>query len=164
MLVLSRRVGERVVIGSSPGQGMRTVSMRQEHDKLGVLVVDDDPLVRIMVQRTLEQRGFDVWAASNGADAMDLYRSHRQRIDLVLLDVRMPVLDGPHTFDALRSLNPEIRVCFMSGDTGEFSADELIRRGALHVLAKPFHLDHLVEILRSMENQMLAISSTKSPA
>jgi CheY-like chemotaxis protein len=125
--------------------------MRQEHAKPGVLVADDDPLMRIMVQRTLEQNGFDVWAASNGADAMDLYRSHRHRIDLALLDVHMPVLDGPHTLDALRSLNPEVPVCFMSGDTGEYSADELIRRGALYVLAKPFRLGHLVEILRSME-------------
>ena len=125
--------------------------MRQGHDKLGVLLADDEPLMRVMVQRTLEQNGFDVWAVSNGADAIDLYRSHCHRIDLVLLDVRMPVLDGPHTLDALRSLNPEVPVCFMSGDTGEYSKDELIRRGALYVLAKPFRLEHLIEVLRSME-------------
>lgn len=121
---------------------------RQLCDKLGVLVVDDEHLVRIMVQLGLERNGFDVWLAPNGREAIDLYRAHKEDIDVVLLDVCMPGLDGPATLDALRKRNPEVRACFMSGETGSYQLDELVQRGAAHVIAKPFLLGDLANILR----------------
>jgi CheY-like chemotaxis protein len=121
---------------------------RQVHERTGVLVVDDDHLVRIMVRRGLERDGFDVWLASNGREAIRLYRAHRDRIAVVLLDVHMPVLDGPATLDALRSLNPEVPVCFMSGDTGDCDPQEQFRRGATGIIAKPFYINQLANHLR----------------
>src|SRR5258707_543209 len=79
-------------------------TVRQPCAKPGVLVVDDEHLVRIMVQLGLEQNGFEVWPASNGRKAVRLYRTHRESIGVVLLDVRMPGLDGPQTLEALREL------------------------------------------------------------
>jgi CheY-like chemotaxis protein len=114
----------------------------------GVLVVDDDHLVRCMVQLGLERSGFDIWSASNGREAIQLYRAHRESIGVVLLDVRMPGLDGPETLDALRELNPDVRACFMSGDMGGYEPEELRRRGAADVIAKPFLLDELANRLR----------------
>jgi CheY-like chemotaxis protein len=116
--------------------------------KVGVLVVDDDHLVRIMVQLGLERNGFEVWLAPNGREAIELYREQREHIAVVLLDVRLPGLDGPSTLDALRKLHPEVRACFMSGATGDYEPDELIRRGAAYVVAKPFLLNDLANILR----------------
>jgi CheY-like chemotaxis protein len=52
--------------------------------------------------------------------------------------VQMPEIDGPHTLTVLRALDPEVGVVFMSGNTGQYTADELLRRGARHVLQKPF--------------------------
>jgi len=117
-------------------------------DKLGVLVADDEHIVRITVRLGLERIGFDVWLASDGREAIDLYREHRKDIALVLLDVRMPDLDGPQTLDALRELDPEVLVCFMTGDTAPYEPEELTQRGAAFVIAKPFHLDELTNILR----------------
>jgi CheY-like chemotaxis protein len=111
-------------------------------------VVDDDHLVRIMVQLGLERNGFEVWLAPNGCDAIELYREQREHIAVVLLDVRLPGLDGPATLDALRKLNPEVPACFMSGETGDHEPEELIRRGAAYVIAKPFLLNDLANILR----------------
>jgi DNA-binding response OmpR family regulator len=119
-------------------------------EKPGVLVVDDDHLVRIMVQLGLERNGFEVWEASNSREAMRLYRMHRQRIGVVLLDVRGPDLDGLATLDTLRSLDPEVRICFMSVDNRE--PEELRRRGAHYVIAKPFLLDQLANVLRLLAN------------
>ncbi len=65
----------------------------------------------------------------------------------MLLDVRMPGLDGPVTLDGLR-VAPDIPACFMSGDMGDYGAEELIRRGAACVIAKPFRLDRLAAVLR----------------
>jgi CheY-like chemotaxis protein len=111
-------------------------------------VVDDEHFVRSMLQLGLERNGFDVWLAANGREATDLYRLHQDRIAVVLLDVRMPGLDGPGTLDALRELNPQVLACFMSGDAGAYDPQELLQRGAAHVIAKPFHLDPLADTLR----------------
>jgi len=123
-------------------------TVRQFRNKPGVLVVDDEHLVRIMVQLGLERNGFDVWLASNGREAINLYRAHREDIAVVLLDVRMPGLDGPQTLDALRGLNPEVLACVMSGNTGDYEPEELLQRGAAYVITKPFLLDDLAKILR----------------
>jgi CheY-like chemotaxis protein len=127
-------------------------AVQQRSEKLGVLVVDDEDFVRIMVQLGLEHNGFDVWLASNGREAIQLYQTHRERIAVVLLDLRMPVMDGPQTLDALRELNPEVRVCIMSGDMGSDGPEGLRQRGAAHVIAKPFRLDRMANVLRLLAN------------
>ena len=91
-------------------------------EKPGVLVVDDEHIVRIMVQLGLERNGFDVWLARNGREAIDLYRRHAEEIAVVLLDVCMPGLDGLETLEVLRELNPEVLACFMSSETGALPA------------------------------------------
>src|SRR6516165_1997758 len=115
----------------------------QPHDKPGVLVVDDQPFVRCLLQLGLERNGFDVWLAADGREAIRLYRKHRDDIAVVLLDVHMPGLDGPQTLDALRELNPEVRACLMSGDAGIDDPEGLRQRGAARVIVKPFMLEDL---------------------
>jgi CheY-like chemotaxis protein len=100
-----------------------------------------------MLRFGLERQGFRVWLTNNGPEAIDLYQQHREEIDLVLLDVQMPVLDGPQTLDALRRLDPEVRACFMSGASGRYGSEELWDRGALCLFAKPFRIDDLTRIL-----------------
>ena len=115
--------------------------------KPGVLVVDDEHMVRIMVQLGLERNGFEVLLASNGREAIELFQTHRQAIAVVLLDVRMPDFDGVQTLDSLRELDREVPACFMSDDTGTYEPDELLQRGASYVIAKPFQLDELANVL-----------------
>lgn len=124
--------------------------VRQPCKKPGVLVVDEDHLVRIMVQLGLERNGFDVWLARCGREAIDLYGRHTEEIAVVLLDVRVPGLDGLRTLEVLRELNPQVRACFMSGDIGPSKPEELLKHGAAYVIAKPFLLGDLTNILRLM--------------
>jgi len=126
----------------------REPTVRQSRAKPGVLVVDDEHFVRAMVQLSLEQDGFDVWLACSGREAIHLYQKHQDSIDVVLLDVCMRGLDGPETLEALRALNPEVLACFMSGGAGASEAEALLKRGAAHLIAKPFHLDQLANTLR----------------
>jgi len=144
---MRHRAHERVDAPHRNGQ-IAESSARKRHGKPGVLVVDDDRLVRLMVQLGLERNGFDVWLAPNGRAAIDQYREQQERIAVVLLDVCMPGLDGPATLDALRALNADVQACFMSGDLGKYEPEELLQRGAAQVIAKPFQLDHLADILR----------------
>lgn len=116
----------------------------------GILVVDDDDPVRTLLHVGLERHGFQVWLAASGPEALDVYRQHAARIAVVLLDVRMPELDGPQTLRALRQLDAEVCCCFISGHTGDYSEASLLELGAAHVFTKPFHLADIVPILRQL--------------
>src|SRR5262245_11971981 len=80
----------------------------------GVLVVDDEALIRSMLNTGLAQYGFEVRLAASGREAIEIYSRDFSEIDLVLLDVRMPGLDGPQTLARLEAINPNVRCCFMS--------------------------------------------------
>ena len=76
-----------------------------------ILVVDDEPLVLGMVAMMLEEGGHSVMTAGSGADAINLWRSHRGGIDLLVSDVRMPVMDGCTLANALQEESPNLPVC-----------------------------------------------------
>lgn len=102
-----------------------------------LLVVDDDDTLRLVLTRELRKRGFDVYSAGSGAEAVEVYRLVDQ-IDLVLLDVNMPGMSGPDAFDAIRAVDPFVRCCFMTADARPGVRDTLLARGATAVFGKPF--------------------------
>jgi DNA-binding NtrC family response regulator len=120
------------------------------HRKPGVLVVDDDPVLLGLLNAALCKHGFEVWLAASGADAVQVYQRQRARINVVLLDVRMPGLDGPDTLAELQRVNAAVACCFMSGYTGEYTPAELLARGALHFFDKPFRLAEIVRVLAEL--------------
>jgi len=129
------RLPERARLGSIGESAFHTST---PHDKPVVLVVDDEKAVGTMLALALQQNGFVVRLATTSRDAVDLYREHHQSIALVLMDVQMPGIDGPATLTAIQTINPEVRCCFMSGHTGNYAAQELLDKGAVRVLPKPF--------------------------
>jgi CheY-like chemotaxis protein len=122
-----------------------------------VLAVDDSQLMRIMLRRALERAGFQVVLATSGHEAIELYRQYRSAIGAVLLDVQMPDVDGPGTLAALRDMDPGVRVCFVSGNSGEYLPEDLVRRGADVVFFKPYRLADLADVVRRMVNGEPAI-------
>ncbi len=80
-----------------------------------VLVVDDEAFVRKVAQRVLKRAGFEVLLAEDGATAVELFRQHASAIQLVLLDLTMPDMDGEQTFKALRAIDPQVNVVLSSG-------------------------------------------------
>lgn len=96
----------------------------------GVLVVDDEEPIRHLLQVVLHRQGFDVWQAADGLQALRLYDRFRFQIDLVLLDVRMPGMDGPQTLGALKRMNPGICCCFLTGHARKHAEGELQELGA----------------------------------
>jgi CheY-like chemotaxis protein len=114
----------------------------------GILIADDMAFILTLLKFELESRGFKVWVAMDGDDALDLYRKHREEIDVVLLDVLMPGLDGPHTLEALQGLNPDVVACFMTGNAGVYTEDELLDRGAAWIFSKPFRTAEVADLLQ----------------
>jgi len=118
--------------------------------KPGILIVDDEEYVRAILQTWLRQQGFAVWLAADGQEALELYSRHREAIDVILLDVRMPRLDGPETLAAIQQLNPRVRCCFMSGDLGRYTESSLCTAGAAAVIRKPFQLAEVGRLVREL--------------
>jgi CheY-like chemotaxis protein len=115
----------------------------------GILIADDMALLLTLLKFEFESRGFLVWLAVDGDDALDLYRRHREEIDLVLLDVQMPGRDGPHILAALQQLNPDVLACFMTGNASLYAQEELLERGATCVFNKPFRPSEVADRLQS---------------
>jgi DNA-binding response OmpR family regulator len=130
----------------SPSQTDVTPAMNRP----GILIVDDESLIGDLLSHYLELQGFRVLVATSGREAVERYLNERASLDLVLLDVRMPGLDGPATLAALRCLDSQVRCCFMSGDLGTYSTEEILRSGALALFEKPFHQSELAGSLRRL--------------
>jgi CheY-like chemotaxis protein len=122
---------------------------------MGVLVADDEAAIRSMLGVVLQREGWEVWTAENGPRAIELYQRHRDRIAVVLLDVRMPGMDGPATLAELQRINPDVCCCFITGDSGPFTDEELLAAGAVRVLRKPFALDVIINTIRQLARQAL---------
>jgi DNA-binding NarL/FixJ family response regulator len=120
--------------------------------QIGVLVADDQDYIRYTLDRTLRGAGFLVWVAAGGREALDLYRAHPGAIDVVVLDVRMPGMDGPQTLAALREVAPRVRCCFLNGDFGVYTEAQLLAMGAGAVLYKPARPEKLIGAVRLLAN------------
>jgi two-component system response regulator AtoC len=109
----------------------------------GILVVDDDRQVLHLLQIYLRSRGFKVWIASHAQEALETQARHAAELDLVLLDVQLPEVDGPGIMVALQQADAKLRFCFMTGESGRYHPRDLLKMGALEVFAKPFELPAL---------------------
>jgi CheY-like chemotaxis protein len=119
----------------------------------GILLVEDDPRVRAAVQRMLEQLGYRLLTAADGAGALALMAEQRDAIDLVLSDVIMPGLNGPDLMVRLRALRPGLRTLLMSGYTDHAVLDGDLRAAGFAFIQKPFTAATLARKLRDVLDQ-----------
>ena len=115
-----------------------------------ILLVDDEGSLIDLGSQMLEYLGFAVLTAADGLQAVDLYRERGKEIDLVLLDLTMPNMDGARAFDELRQLNPDVRIVLASGYSLEDVAVRFEGKGLDGVLQKPYTFDKLRESLAGL--------------
>jgi len=134
---------------STAGQ-VKKSSERAAESKPGaghtILVVDDEVPLRQAVAFILGQRGYNVLEASDGYQAIDVVKNSSE-VEVVLLDVMMPRLDGLATMKALREFRPELRVIATSGVNHDTRVDALRRMGVQHFLLKPYRNHELLDAL-----------------
>ena len=119
-----------------------------------IMIVDDEPLVLKVGGQMLRALGYEVVCAPGGAEAVDMYREDGQHIDLVLLDMMMPGMDGRECFHALREINPDIKVILSTGFGRDGKAQELLDEGIRGFVQKPYRLAHLsVAIANVLQGQ-----------
>ncbi len=114
-----------------------------------MLLVDDEESVRTLGHRMLTKLGFRVLTAADGEDAVALFERHASEVRGVLLDLSMPRMDGEETFQALRRIDPSVRVLMSSGYDERVIIEQMPARGIAGFIQKPYQLGKLREKLRN---------------
>lgn len=115
-----------------------------------ILLVEDDDVVRNLVRRVLESRGYRVLEARRGAEALDLVRAHGGPLHLLLTDVVMPEMSGRELARHVRGLHPRVRVLYISGYADEEHAHRGVHGPVAGHLSKPFTPEMLQEKVREI--------------
>ncbi len=119
-----------------------------------ILLVDDETRFREACKRLLKARGFEVMDADNGRAALDILSENP--IDLILLDLKMPVMGGEECLKATRSSHPDVPVVVITGHGTLDAAVECMKKGAYDFITKPFEFDQLLlTIERAIERRNL---------
>ena len=111
-----------------------------------ILVIDDESIIRISCQRSLSNEGYEVKLASSGKEGIELLE--KGEFNLVLLDIKMPDMDGIEVLKKITSTWPETKVIMITGYSTDEAAVKTLRLGALNYLEKPFTPDSLIETIK----------------
>jgi PAS domain S-box-containing protein len=114
-----------------------------------VLVIDDESMILNMTQEMLGSYGYQVVTAGNGREGVAVYAGKAQYINAVIVDMMMPQMDGLATIQALRRINPQVKILAMSGIPRD-GGDDPVRSMAQNFLPKPFTALMLLKALREL--------------
>ncbi len=115
-----------------------------------VLLVDDEDQILDVERDILSSLGYTVLVATNGKQAIKLYETNQDKINVVLLDMIMPGIGGGEIYDALRKIKPDVKVLLCSGYSEGGQAAEILQRGCAGFIQKPFNVSELSEKLREI--------------
>jgi CheY-like chemotaxis protein len=115
-----------------------------------VMLVDDEPAMQDLGKELLEDEGYSVLLANNGPDAIDLYRKRFKEIDLVILDLVMPSMDGGQVYVALKAINPDLKAFFCTGFVSDQLIASLLQEEKLQVVSKPFRPDQFLQTVHEV--------------
>lgn len=111
-------------------------------DKMTLMLVDDEERYLLTTAKLMEKKGIDVLTAQSGEQALDLLRTHE--VHVVILDIKMPGMDGFKTLRAIKTLYPPVEVIFLTGHATMDSAIEGLQFGAFDYVMKPADIDDIL--------------------
>ncbi|HLI83418.1 MAG TPA: sigma-54 dependent transcriptional regulator [Bryobacteraceae bacterium] len=129
-----------------------------------VLVVEDHPQVRGYLEVSLRRMGYGVASAQDGQQALNLLRSSKEEIAVILLDLMLPDCDGTETLEAIRNLAPNLPVIMISGTASTGNVVEAMRSGAADFLQKPVSREQLeCALAKALEGRWVAPQAPEQP-
>ena len=115
-----------------------------------ILLVEDDPSIRRMTKKLLEQYGYSVLVAENGEDALLRFHDRRETIDLLITDVIMPKMNGRQLYESICAFKPELPIIFMSGYSADIMTEKGFAQESINYLSKPLRPDVLFSKIREV--------------
>jgi PAS domain S-box-containing protein len=115
-----------------------------------ILLIDDEEIIIDVGKPMMENLGYRVIAANCGEKAVDAVSENGDNIDLVILDLIMPGMDGGRTFDAIRDIQPKMPIILSSGYSLKGKATDIMRRGCNAFIQKPFNISELSQLIRKV--------------
>jgi CheY-like chemotaxis protein len=114
-----------------------------------VLMVEDEEVLRLSVSKMLRKKGFSVIEAGDGYSALDLFRAHKNRIDVILLDMTIPGASSREVIVEAGKIRPDIRIVLTSAYSRSMAISSLDAPQIKGFVRKPFQIDELVQLLRA---------------
>ena len=138
-----------------PASGQRAVKAVKAPCRINnrngtILLVDDEEMVLEAGSKILETLGYTVLEAKSGKEAVEIYKNNRNKIDMVILDMIMPVMGGGEVYDTMKEINPNVKVLLSSGYSIDGQAAEIMKRGCEDFLQKPYSVKKLSEKLDTL--------------
>jgi len=121
-----------------------------------VLFIDDEDMILQVGSQMLNALGYTVLTSASGSEGVEILREQKEQVDLVILDMVMPDMSGMETFDALRKIDPEIKVLLSSGYSAEGPATEIMKKGCNGFIQKPFNISELSSKINTVLNEVAA--------
>lgn len=115
-----------------------------------VLLVDDEDIIISVAQEMLKEMGYKVLVAKGGKEAIEVYKSNKDKIALVVLDMIMPEVSGSVVYDTLKGIDPDIKVLLSSGYSMRGQASKILERGCNGFIQKPFNMRRLSQGIRKI--------------
>jgi len=115
-----------------------------EDSKQFILIVDDEETIRDLLKQLLELNDYKTVLASNGMEALEIYKNHGASIDLIITDLGLPMMNGRELGEAVKALNPDAKMIITTGFVGQEKFDELMRVGFMEIIRKPFDIRQVI--------------------
>ena len=121
---------------------MQTNNKENSNQKPVILFADDDDLCLDVGVKILQKLGYSVLQARDGQEALEVFESNKDSVDLVILDMRMPY-NGGRAFDQLKQIKSDVKVLIASGYTEDQRIREMFKQGCIGFIQKPFSINVL---------------------
>ncbi|HHW47733.1 MAG TPA: transporter substrate-binding domain-containing protein [Clostridiaceae bacterium] len=115
-----------------------------------VLLVEDNETNQLIAQSFLQQAGIDVISAGDGKEALELYQQHEDIIDLILLDLHMPVMNGYEVARKIRKISADIPIVAITADVIPGVREKCVQNGIYHYISKPFNPDYFIQTVKDL--------------
>ena len=154
-------LGGKLLINSTIGKGTNVMVLlpaEQIHQKAGqkgttieektsVLIVDDESVIRELINDVLTSKNINVISASDGIEGYEKFLTNKDNIGLVILDIIMPGMDGKELYYKIKKIEKDVKVIITSGYSKHNVKDELLQAGVDNFLSKPFNINELTNLL-----------------
>lgn len=121
--------------------------MQESHSRQKILVVDDDDISFYLVNEILSSYPFEVMRAANGKEALDYFKNEKNPFDLIIMDIRMPEMNGYEATQQIKKIDPSVPVIALTAYAHYQGKIDCITAGCDEFIAKPFNINFLLNTI-----------------